>query len=47
MTAAAGKPKLLHVYLPVEDAKLKRLLKESEATGLTVEQLIQGRSRDS
>jgi hypothetical protein len=29
------------VYVPVEDAKLDRLLEASEATGLTVEQLIQ------
>jgi hypothetical protein len=29
------------VYVPIEDAKLKRLLEESEATGLTVEALIQ------
>jgi hypothetical protein len=29
------------IYVPIEDAKLKRLLEESEATGLTVEAQIQ------
>ena len=27
-------------YVPIEDVELERLLKESEATALTVEQLI-------
>jgi hypothetical protein len=34
-------PPTKRVYVPIEDAKLKRLLEESEATGLTVEALIQ------
>jgi len=35
------KPLMKRIYVPIEDAKLDRLLEESEATGLTVEQLIQ------
>jgi hypothetical protein len=30
----------VRVYVPIEGAELERLLKESEATALTVEQLI-------
>jgi hypothetical protein len=38
----AEQPKpMKRVYVPVEDAKLDRLLEASEATGLTIEQLIQ------
>jgi hypothetical protein len=29
------------VYVPIEDAKLERLLEASEAAGFTVEQLVQ------
>jgi hypothetical protein len=30
-------PELKRVYAQIEDAKLERLLEESEATGLTIE----------
>ena len=29
------------VYVPLEDAKLERLLEASEATGLTIEEIVQ------
>jgi hypothetical protein len=38
----AEQPKpMKRVYVPIEDAKLDRLLEASEATGQTIEQLIQ------
>jgi hypothetical protein len=40
VNAEQSKP-MKRVYVPIEDAKLDRLLEASEATGLTVEQLIQ------
>jgi hypothetical protein len=35
------RPELKRVYVTLEEAKLDRLLEVSQATGLTVEQLIQ------
>jgi len=29
------------VYVPLEDAELERLLEASEATGLTIEEIVQ------
>ena len=38
---APEQPKLKRILIPLEDAKIARLLEASAATGKTIEQLIQ------